>query len=189
MSIRVEWMLPVLAAFLLLGAPQNATGQSDSPSPPPGAGALDASDVNVVNTPVRIPWTAKWNITATGFNKSIDVLTFPDEFPGEDYIAVVETISYRVEVPSGQEINLRFCFNGGDIGPFTVYLPHVSPWPMGSTDIYADTIQVRVYAGGGSMEGEAVKAYLSRNTSYGYADFTVNVMGYFLSEDSPTLAP
>jgi len=58
-----------------------------------------------------------------------------------------------------------------------------------STGIYADTLQVRVYAGGGSMEGEAVKAYLTRDSCYGHVDFTVNVMGYFLPEDSPTLAP
>jgi hypothetical protein len=189
MSIRVEWMLPLLAAFLLLGAPQSAAGQADEPTPPAEATDIEATDVNVVNTPVRIPWTAKWNITASGFNKSMEVLTYPDEFPDEGYIAVVETISYRVEVPTGQNINLRFCFDGGDIGPFTLYPPHVSPWPMGSTDVYADTIQVRVYAGGGDLAGNAMKAYLARNSNYGHVDFTVNAMGYFLPQDSPTLAP
>jgi len=182
-------MLPLLAAFLLLGTPQMAAGQVDEPIPPPDAAVADAADVNVVNTPVRIPWTAQWNVTVTGFNKSIDVLTYPDEFPDEGYLAVIETISYRVEMPSGQFLNLRFCFNGGDIGAFTVYPPSVSPWPMGSKDVYSDTIQVRVYAGGGDLVGNAMKAYMSRSSNYGLADFTVNVMGYFLPEDSPTLTP
>ena len=189
MSIRVESMLPILAAFLLLGTPPVALGQVEDPAPPPETGVPEATDVNVVNAPVRIPWTTQWEVNVTGFNKSIEVLTYPDEFPDEAYIAVIETISYKVQVPGGQNINLRFCFDGGDIGPFTVYPPYVAPWPRGSTDVYSDTIQVRVYAGGGDLVGNAMKAYLSRSSNYGYAEFTVNVMGYFLPQDSPTLAP
>jgi len=178
-----------MAAFLLVGTPLSATGQVDVRMPPADGAEVDAADVNVVNAPVRIPWAAHWNVTVTGFNRSIEVLAYPDEFPDEGYLAVIETISYKVEVPSGQDLNLRFCFNSGDIGPFTVYPPRVSPWPMGSTDVYADTIQVRIYAGGGDWVGNAMKAYMSRASNYGQADFTVNVMGYFLPQDSLTLAP
>ena len=189
MSIRVKWMLPILAAFFFSGLSSMVNGQAGEPLAPFDDEPTAAIDVNVVNLPARIPWSARWEITATGLNKSIEVLTYPEEFPDETYMAVVETISYRVEIPSGQGINLRFCFNGGDIGPFTVYVPRVSPWRMGSKDVYADTVQVRVYAGGGEWEGEAMKAYLSRDSNYGYAELTVNAMGYFLPKDSPTLAP
>jgi hypothetical protein len=188
MPLKAKLILPFLAASLLPGFALFAADPVESPSIPE-VNVVNTPDVNVVNTPQRIPWSANWSITATGFNKSLEILKFPDEFPDDSYLVVIETVSYRVEVPRGQHINVRLCFNGEDTGPFTAYMPHVSPWSDYTTDTYADTVQMRVYAGGGSFSGDAIKAFLSRDSSAGNAEFTVNVMGYFLPQDSPTLSP
>jgi hypothetical protein len=188
MLLKAKLILPFLAASLLPGFALFAADPVELPSIP-DVNVVNTPDVNVVNTPQRIPWSANWSITATGLNKSLEILKFPDEFPDESYLVVIETVSYRVEVPRGQHINVRLCFNGEDTGPFTAYMPHVSPWSDYSTDTYADTVQMRVYAGGGSFSGDAIKAFLSRDSSAGSAEFTVNVMGYFLPQDSPTLSP
>jgi hypothetical protein len=188
MLIKAKLMLPLLAACLLPGFSSFAADPAE-PVSAVDVNVVNTADVNVVNMPQRIPWSANLSVTATGYNTSVEILKFPDEFPDDSYLVVIETVSYRVEVPEGQKINVRFCFNGGDIGPFTAYMPYVAPWPEYSTDTYADTVQMRVYAGGGSFSGNAMKAYLSRDSNQGYAEFSVNVMGYFLPQDSPTLSP
>jgi hypothetical protein len=188
MPIKAKLILPFLAACMLPGFPLFAADPVEPP-PIPDVNVLNTPDVNVVNTPQRIPWSANWGVTATGYNKSLEILKFPEEFPDESYLVVIETVSYRVEVPKGQKIDIRFCFQGEDVGPFTAFMPHVSPWSDDSSDTYADTVQMRVYAGGGSFSGDAVKAYLTRDSNAGSAEFTVNVMGYFLPQDSPTLSP
>lgn len=189
MLFKAKLMLLVPAACLFTLFSAAATAQSTEPAVASDVNVVNTPDVNVVNTPTRIPWSAQWNVTATGFNKSIEILTFPDDFPDDSYLLVIETISYQVEMPKGQKINLRFCFDGGDIGPFTVFMPQVAPWNDYATATYADTAHMRIYAGGGDFSGPAMKAYFSRDSSTGFADFTVNAMGYFLPQDSPSLAP
>ena len=189
MPIKAKLMLSLLAACLLPGFGLAQVTNPAEPIPPTDVNVVNTPDVSVVNTPQRIPWSANWTVTATGLNKSIEILNFPDEFPDDSYIVVIETVSYQVQVPAGQRINVRFCFDGGDIGPFTAYMPYVPPWSEYSTDTYSDTVQMRIYAGGGTFTGSAMKAYMSRDSNQGSAEFTVNVMGYFLPQDSASLAP
>lgn len=179
MSITFMHLLPALAAALMLGYPAASTAESNTVS-------------QAVAYPIEIiPFSRSETTEISGHNGSVQILHFPDDFPGESYVAVVETISYKAEMPTGQKMHLRFEFDGGEFDPFILYMPQASAWPGYGSDAYIDTQQVKIYAGGGSFEGEALHAHFSRDPSGGVADLTLSVMGYFmpLAQANPAPTP
>lgn len=179
MSITFIRILPVLATVLILGYPTSSAAESSAVA-------------QIVAYPTEIiPFSRSETVEISGHNTSVQILNFPDDFPGESYIAVVETISYRAEMPSGQRMHLRFEFDGGDLDPFILYMPEATAWPGYGVDAYIDTRQVKIYAGGGSFEGDALHAHFSRDANWGGADLTISVMGYFmpLAEADPAPTP
>ena len=168
MSIIFIRILPALAAVLILGYSTPSAAESNTV-------------LQTVTFPTEIiPFSRTETVEIGGHNTSVQILNCPEDFPGESYLAVVETISYRAEMPSGQRMHLRFEFNGGTLDPFILYMPEASAWPGYGSDAYVDTRQVKIYAGGGSFEGEALHAHFSRDASWGIAELTISVMGYFM---------
>lgn len=179
MSITFIRILPLLAAVLMLAYPTSSAAESTA-----------VSQAAAFPTEI-IPFSRSETVEISGHNASVQILNFPDDFPGESYIAVVETISYRAEMTSGQRMHLRFVSDGGDFDPFILYMPEATAWPGYGVDAYVDTRQVKIYAGGGSFEGEALHAHFSRDANWGAADLTISVMGYFmpLAEADPAPTP
>lgn len=170
MSIKTICTQLLTAVFVFANCPLAANDSVSNPA------------THAIDTTEMIPWNATASVTFSGRNRSLDVLMFPADFPDESHLAVIEAVSYEATVPRGQTIRVRVELYGGDLADFRFFMPPVPAWHDGTKDIFADTQQVRGYAGGGDLDGEAIHAYISRDSSAGEAELTVYASGYFVPQ-------
>ena len=184
MSKFAKIALLTLAAFLLLGFSITVTAKpgNDDDAPP-------AFDVNVVNEAIRVPFRAALNTTVSGTSASLTIVDGND-FPGEDYILVVETVGYRIDTPTGQKVRVLFVFQGDSLGSTEFGMPQTTPYPLSVTqDTFQDTMSFRSYVSYDEGNGEVTMYVLRTSDAGGAASANVRISGYFLPLDNPSLSP
>jgi hypothetical protein len=170
--------------------------------PPPGA--PPEVEVVVTNTPLpvtvendgdgaRIPYveTKSRDIADGDPSASVQMLRSPDDFPEGYSRLVIETISYTAAVPAGQGVAVTVIAQGVEpLGVGYFRMPQVAGYPAANGTVYRDTMSVRGYASTGEgFNGTAVSGAMGRTSDAGEGEFEVTVFGYFLPDDSASLAP
>ena len=159
-------------------------------------GSIDADvsgstvDVNVINTPARIPWSFSRNATTDGnAYKNFWFMNYPDDYP-EGTILVIETFSYSADLPPGENVSVMLTTQGGgELRVFDLNMPQTTGISLGGVDVYQDHASVRAYAGGEGYIGDSVSVKFQMTSSTTGYDLEISLSGYFIPEDSPSLAP
>jgi hypothetical protein len=193
-----------LSALLLLVAPPVIFADKpdpELPNPPiqvwiAGGEVLDADvsgstvDANIINTPERIPWSETWSKATNGEDYvNFWLMDYPDDFP-EGTILVIESFSYSAPLPPGVKVSVRLTTTGGgELGVFRWRMPIATGITLDGLDVYQDSASMRAYAGGTGETGDSVNVAFSMTAAVTNYEVSVSLSGYFVPEDSPSLAP
>lgn len=192
-----------VAALLLVSSPVVLADKPDPelPNPPvqvwiAGGEVIDADvsgstvDANIVNTPERIPWSTSMNAQTDGNDYyNFWLMTYPGDYP-EGSILVIESFSYIADLPPGEKVSVSLLTQGGgELGVFRLSMPQTTGISFGSKDVYQDNVSIRAYAGGEEYVGSSVNVHFDMTSTSTYYDLEINLSGYFVPEDSPSLAP